>query len=167
MENGETKLVGEGHKWYHKTPNADILSENDKTKLTAEGPKQYHKEADEVGGGTYGGNVKDEDDDDDDPSESPCSDDIMTYAYCLRSEGMSEDQITACAVCLDEAISDLEEGTMCLDLEEVGYCDDVFSCEANECNNECTDEITTAQACIAYYSGCTQDEFNSECLSGI
>jgi hypothetical protein len=61
---------------------------------------------------------------------------------------MSEDEITACIECLNKAIEDLEEGTKCLDMEEVGYCDDVVSCEvtATACNNKCTDELTTSMA---------------------
>jgi GH24 family phage-related lysozyme (muramidase) len=103
-----------------------------------------------------------------DPSENPCSDYVMTLVDCLQSEGMSEDEITACTECLGKTLDYLEEGTMCLDLEEAGYCDDVVSCEvmATACNNKCTDEITTATACIIYSSGCGY-AFDSECLSGI
>jgi hypothetical protein len=82
---------------------------------------------------------------------------------------MSEDEIAACAKCLSKTIEDLEEGTMCLDMEEVGYCDNVISCEvtATACNNKCTDKITTNMACITIYNGCVDYKFKSKSLSGI
>ena len=180
-KNGDTKLVSEGRKWYHKTLNANILVENDKTKLVGEGHKQYHKvdedpdpepvffdPSDNPETTPVPFNPNHNPEDDSDPSEDPCSDYVMTLVDCLQSEGMNEDEIKACVECLRKTFMDLEEGTMCLDLEEVGFCDDVVSCEvtATACNNKCTDEITTATACIICSSGCGY-AFKSECLSGI
>ena len=154
-ENGETKLVGEGRMWYHKTLNANNLRENDKTKLAGEGHKQYHK-ADEVGWSPNPNPNPDQ----------PCIDEVTAYVDCMGYAGVSEDEISACMVCLDEAIKE-DKGNFCVDMEENGYCLAVATCEANECNNECTVEINTAQTCIAYYNGCVGNEFESECLSGM
>jgi hypothetical protein len=151
------------------TLNANILGENDKTKLVVEGHKQYHKGDEDPEPEPVAFDPNHNPDDDPDPSENPCSDYVMTFVNCLQSKEMSEDEITACTECLSKTLEDLEVGTMCLDLEEVGYCDDVVSCEdtAMACNNKCTDEITTAVACITYYNGCVDYKFESECFSGI
>ncbi len=163
------KLVSKGRKWYHKTLNANILGENDKTKLVIEGHKQYHKVYEDPEPEPVPFDPNHNPDNNPDPSESPCSDNVMTFVNCLQSKEMSEDENMACTECLRKTIEDLEVGTMCFDFEEVGYCDDVVSCEvmATVCNNKCTDEITTAMACITYYGGCYSYQFESECLSGI
>jgi hypothetical protein len=146
-KNGETKLVGEGCKCYHKMLNANILKENEMMKLVSEGHKHYQKV-------------------DEDPIKV-WMDYIRAYANCLQSEGMSDDEITACHTCLGEAINDLTNMTECSQFNEVGYCYDVVSCEVTACNNKCTDEINASEGCLSYYAGCVHNQFESECLSGI
>ena len=157
-ENGKTKLVGEGLMWYCKTLNANILRENDKTKLVGVGLKLQTTPVPFDPNHTPDNN----------PASDPCYGYLETAVNCMRSEKMSDDEILACYSCLDEAWNKhAGAGTKCDNLKEVGYCNDVFSCEAKQCNNECTDEINTNEACLSDNNGCNGYYFESECLSGI
>jgi hypothetical protein len=92
----KTKLVGEGHKQYHKVdedPDPEPVpfdpSQNPETTPVPFNPNHNP-------------------DNDPDPSESPCSDYVMTLVDCLQSEGMSEDEITACVEYLGKTLDNLE-----------------------------------------------------------
>jgi hypothetical protein len=82
-ENGKTKLLSKGHRWYHKTLNANILGENDKTKLVGEGHKQYHKVDEDPEPEPVPFDPNHNPDNDPEPSENPCSDYTMTFVNCL------------------------------------------------------------------------------------
>ncbi len=63
-------------------------------------------------------------------------------------------------------IGNIPDETMCDELKEVGYCDDVVSCENTKCSkNECAVQIEMAQACILHYLGCANYQFATECLN--
>jgi hypothetical protein len=103
---------------------------------------------------------------DSEPSH-PCESKIVEAGDCLKSGGMSTDELDDCAICLDETLNDIPSGTMCDELNEVGFCGDVVSCEEGACDNLCIDEIDAAQACFTDNAGCTNNQFETECLSGM
>jgi hypothetical protein len=86
---------------------------------------------------------------------------------------MSDDEILACGECLNEAWEDVEIGTNCLNLKEVGYCDDIESCEDTTCKSNksqgsqisCWDDAMDVVGCIVEYDGCGESLFESECFS--
>lgn len=137
-------------------PNANIPGGYDDSNITNE----VHKKINKI---VKVGSYKDPD------SEpfSPCATYVIEYKNCLASDGMSDDDIDACGDCLDEALNDISDETMCDELKEDGYCDDVVSCEDTECNNECTEQIERAQGCILHYAGCTHYQFATECINGM
>jgi hypothetical protein len=97
----------------------------------------------------------------------PCAFYVVDYADCLKSGGMSTDEVYDCTICLDEVINDIPSDTMCDELNEAGSCVDVVSCEEATCDNLCFDKIDATQACFANYAGCTHNQFETECLSGM
>ena len=139
---GETK---------HNEPNADIPGGYDDSNLAGEGHAQINKIA----------SVRSREDPDSVPLD--CISYVYDYFECLASGGMSTDDIVACANCVDDAWPD--DVTMCDLLEEVGYCDNIKSCEETVCNNLCTSLIDKEEACSIHLYGCDENHYASECLS--
>jgi hypothetical protein len=162
-ENGETKLAGINH----KTLIADINNENDKTQLIGEDHKQYHK-TEEVGR-LMPAFVKE--------TEHPCQAYANTFSDCMRSDKYtgeySEVAIEACFDCINEAWDDVEVGTVCLDLREVGFCHDLYTCSKTKCTPNgfttsskpplCWNDTENMVNCILDYDGCDGNVYESEC----
>ena len=170
-ENGKTKLVGKDRMWYHKTLITDILEESEKTNLVGDGCNRYHKTkliagihkavSDERWGRGRTRSHRDDDDDCDDP----CIYFGQVLGDCLRSNGESDDEVDDCADCIDGAMASYN-GTICGELEEVGFCQDVQSCADDACHNDCSDEMHVYVACYVNWS-CKGPAYNDECISGI
>ena len=80
---------------------------------------------------------------------------------CLRSAGEIEIYVDMRFGCIDAAWNDADVGTLCLDLKEVGYCDDIQNCwETMECAAEMNDLLD----CIVTNAGCTDSELWTECI---
>jgi hypothetical protein len=97
-----------------------------------------------------------------------------TYAVklsdCLISEeGKTYEEAVQCFRCITNANDDyLQNGFMCADLKETGYCDTIEFCKKRVFENECTTEIDNWLSCHIVYAGCDEeDSYQSACLDGI
>ena len=144
---GETDLVGVGHKLFHKTLIADINNENDKTKLIGEGHRQYFK--------TKSAFMEN--------AQNSCNPVGVLLGDCLGSAGEIDIYVDTCFCCLNTAYNDVQAGTLCTDLYEVGFCDDFNTCYATNCHYNCKGELDNLMNCVITYDGCDGAEFWTEC----
>jgi hypothetical protein len=142
-ENSETKLVGINH----KTLIADINNENDKTKLIGEGRRQYFK--------TKSAFMEN--------AENYCDPVGVLLGDCLRSYGEIDIYVDMCFGCLNTAYNDIQAGTLCTDLYEVGFCDDFYTCYATNCHYNCKAELDNLMNCVITNHGCDGAQFWTEC----
>jgi len=157
--------------WNYKTRFSNILKKIDKTEHNGEVNMMHHKTV-EVEGNPNPPEPFDPNPDDPDQSEQTCDDVIVEFSSCLQDEGMTDEEISACAECLDDAWEDVDVGTSCLDLNEVGYCEDLENCKDTTCtsnksqsSSSCWDDAMDAVRCIVENDGCDESAFESECFS--
>jgi hypothetical protein len=150
-----TNADRESHEWHPKTKFiADNLKGKGKTDLAGEGHKLYHKmriadileENDNTKLGNY------------------CDPAAVILGDCLRSWGEIETYVEMCFGCLDAAWNQVAVGTLCLDLKEVGYCDDQQICWSTKCHGWCASEVNDYLDCVVTDAGCTDSEFWTECI---
>jgi len=157
-ENGKTKLVGEGqYKHYHKTKLiADILKESDNTKLIGEGGKHYRNNFQQQ---PY------------DSKQDPCEWERVLMNDCINSSYNpyfpdAAEKHALCLECLQDAWDEVPVGTSCTTLKEIGFWDDVISCE-QLCMLDCSAQTDDLLRCAVVQDGCDGPTFDRECLSGI
>ena len=150
-----TNADRESHDWHPKTKfNADNLKGKGKTDLAGKGHKLYHE--------TLITNILEENDNT--KLGNYCDPAAVILGDCLRSAGEIEIYVETCFGCLDAAWNDVDVGTPCLDLQEVGYCDDIQTCWETKCHMNCAAETNDFLDCIVTNAGCTDSEFWNVCI---
>ncbi len=160
-----TKFLADIHNertnpWNHKEGIANIVKKINKITLIDKISKEYHKTA--IVDGIHNPLfplIRQE-------PEKPCSDDQSKFGMCLQSEGMSNDEVSACNGCIQQALLDHTLGGCSL-YHVYWYCSKYQNCKETMCTKEfttsCWDEAIEMIGCVLEYNGCDKSEFESEC----
>ncbi|KAL3761979.1 hypothetical protein ACHAW5_006685 [Stephanodiscus triporus] len=134
----------------------DILKESDNTKLIGEGRKHYRNNFQQQ---PY------------DSKQDPCEWERVLMNDCVNSNYNpsfpdAAEKHALCLGCIQDAWDEVPVGTSCTSLKEIGFCDDVISCE-QLCMGECSAQTHDLLRCTVVHDGCDGPTFDSECLSAI
>ena len=95
--------------------------------------------------------------DDNSPEEDVCREQEDIFYDCMQADG------DACASCINDVLDQAYDIELACDqLLEAGFCNGMYNCYVQECNQDCQSEMIDAVACITDVD-CGDGGLRAEC----